>query len=72
MLAHSSRDLRSTFVTGLQNAHALEQQALALIDRQLDRLVHYPDVADRLKCSACGSQQISTRPDWMERPGWLC
>lgn len=37
------------FVTGLQNAHAVEQQALALIDRQLDRLVRYPEVADRLR-----------------------
>jgi ferritin-like metal-binding protein YciE len=41
--------LRSIFVTGLQNAHAVEHQALALIDRQLDRLVHYPDVAERLR-----------------------
>lgn len=40
--------LRSTFVTGLQNAHAVEHQALGLIDRQLDRLVRYPEVADRL------------------------
>lgn len=41
--------LRSVFVTGLQNAHAVEQQALALIDRQLDRLVRYPEIADRLR-----------------------
>lgn len=40
--------LRSTFVTGLKNAHAVEHQALGLIDRQLDRLIHYPEVADRL------------------------
>jgi ferritin-like metal-binding protein YciE len=37
------------FVTGLQNAHAVEQQALALIDRQLDRLTRYPEIADRLR-----------------------
>lgn len=41
--------LRSIFVTGLQNAHAVEHQALGLIDRQLDRLIQYPDVADRLR-----------------------
>jgi ferritin-like metal-binding protein YciE len=40
---------RMIFVTGLQNAHALEHQALSLIDRQLDRLVHYPEIADRLR-----------------------
>lgn len=41
--------LRTTFVTGLQNAHAIENQALSLIDRQLDRLVRYPEIADRLR-----------------------
>jgi ferritin-like metal-binding protein YciE len=41
--------LRSVFVTGLQNAHAVERQALSLLDRQLDRLARYPEVADRLR-----------------------
>lgn len=40
---------RLIFVTGLQNAHAVERQALALIDRQLDRLVRYPEIAERLR-----------------------
>jgi len=47
--------LRSVFVTGLQNAHAVEQQALSLIDRQLDRLVRYPEIADRL-----GAHRVET------------
>ncbi len=46
-LANST--LRSVFVTGLQNAHAVENQALALIDRQLDRLVNYPELRERLR-----------------------
>ena len=41
--------LRSVFVTGLQNAHAVEQQSLALLDRQLDRLTNYPEIAARLR-----------------------
>ena len=41
--------VRPVFVAGLRNAHAVEQQSLALIDRQLDRLVHYPEIADRLR-----------------------
>lgn len=45
----TSPTVRSVFVTGLQNAHAVEQQALSLIDRQLDRLVRYPEIADRLR-----------------------
>ena len=45
----TSPTVRSVFVTGLQNAHAVEQQALALIDRQLARLVRYPEIGDRLR-----------------------
>jgi ferritin-like metal-binding protein YciE len=40
---------RSLFVTGLKNAHALEQQASQIIGRQLDRIESYPDVAERLR-----------------------
>jgi ferritin-like metal-binding protein YciE len=41
--------VRTVFVTGLQNAHAVENQALSMIDRQLDRLVRYPEIAERLR-----------------------
>ena len=41
--------VRLIFVTGLQNAHAVEHQALSLIDRQLDRLTRYPEISDRLR-----------------------
>ncbi|MFN3815968.1 ferritin-like domain-containing protein [Brevundimonas sp.] len=41
--------LRAVFITGLKNAHAVEHQALALMDRQLDRLKHYEDVEARLR-----------------------
>lgn len=49
MAMSASSTLRSVFVTGLQNAHAVENQALAMIDRQLDRLVGYPEIVDRLR-----------------------
>jgi ferritin-like metal-binding protein YciE len=41
--------VRSLFVVGLRDAHAVENQALALIDRQLDRIKNYPEVAERLR-----------------------
>jgi ferritin-like metal-binding protein YciE len=41
--------LREVFLTGLKNAHAVEHQALALMDRQIDRAKNYPEVAVRLK-----------------------
>lgn len=49
MATLASSTLRTVFVTGLQNAHALENQALALMDRQLDRLRNYPEIAERLR-----------------------
>ena len=49
MAIYASNTVRAVFVTGLQNAHAVERQALALIDRQLDRLVRYPEIAERLR-----------------------
>ena len=49
MATLASSTLRSVFVTGLQNAHAVENQALALIDRQVDRLASYPEIRQRLR-----------------------
>lgn len=36
------------FVTGLKNAHAMENQALSIMRPQLERLEHYPEVAQKL------------------------
>lgn len=41
--------VRHTFVAGLRNAHALEHQALALMDRQIEHLAEYADVEVRLR-----------------------
>lgn len=40
---------KEVFVTGLRNVHAVENQALALAGRQIDRLEHYPELSDRLR-----------------------
>ncbi len=39
---------RDVFLTGLKNAHAMENQALSIMRPQLERLEHYPDVAAKL------------------------
>jgi ferritin-like metal-binding protein YciE len=44
-----NQETRDFFVVGLRDAHALENQALALIDRQLDRSESYPEVAEMLR-----------------------
>lgn len=49
MASLATPTVRTVFITGLQNAHAVENQALALIDRQLDRLARYPEVIGRLR-----------------------
>lgn len=41
--------VRHTFVVGLRNAHALEHQALALMDRQIEHLAEYAEVESRLR-----------------------
>lgn len=39
----------AVFVSGLRNAHAMENQALSIIKPQLNRLEHYPEVSDLLE-----------------------
>lgn len=41
--------LRTLFVSGLRDAHAVEKQALSIMQPQLSRIEHYPEVADRLR-----------------------
>ncbi|MVA82519.1 DUF892 family protein [Agrobacterium vitis] len=44
----SDHEIRTIFVTGLRNAHAMENQALSIMKPQLSRIENYPDVAQRL------------------------
>lgn len=41
--------LRHEFVSGLRNAHALEHQALSIMDRQIERLAQYAEVEQQLR-----------------------
>lgn len=40
---------RGVFVTGLKNAHAMEKQALSIMQPQVNRLQHYPNLSQRLE-----------------------
>lgn len=51
------------FVTGLKNAHGVEHQALSLIDRQLDHLANYPEVAQQLRLHRTETEQQISRID---------
>ena len=48
-MANETDHAHAVFVTGLINAHAMEKQALSIIQPQLNRLSHYPDLARRLE-----------------------
>ncbi|MGU3495132.1 ferritin-like domain-containing protein [Xanthobacteraceae bacterium A53D] len=41
--------IRDVFIVGLRNAHALENEAISIMNRQIDRLESYPDLAARLR-----------------------
>lgn len=47
--APSRSAVRDAYVTGLKNAHALEQQALSIMDRQIERLIHYVDLDRQMR-----------------------
>lgn len=55
--------VQELFVTGLKNAHGVEHQALALIDRQLDHLANYPEVAEQLRLHRTETEQQIVRID---------
>ncbi|RDE06146.1 ferritin-like domain-containing protein [Sphingomonas aracearum] len=41
--------MRELFITGLKNAHAVENQALSIMKPQVARIENYPEVAERLR-----------------------
>ena len=45
-MAESPRD---TYITGLVNAHALENQAVSILSRQVERLESYPEMSDQIR-----------------------
>lgn len=44
----AENETRSIFITGLRNAHAMENQALSIMKPQLSRIENYPEIARQL------------------------
>lgn len=57
----SNHDTRSFYVTGLRNAHAVENQALSIMRPQAGRIENYPEVEQRLV------QHIAETEDQIQR-----
>ena len=55
--------VRDLFVTGLRNAHAVEKQAIQLLERQIERIEGYPDVAQKLRQHLAETRQQHERLD---------
>ncbi|MBL6453721.1 ferritin-like domain-containing protein [Belnapia sp. T6] len=45
-MASTAQDI---YITGLKNAHALEVQAMQLLERQVERIESYPEMVGRMK-----------------------
>jgi ferritin-like metal-binding protein YciE len=54
---------RHVFITGLKNAHAMEKQALSIMQPQLNRLEHYPDLSARLESHITETEEQIRRLD---------
>jgi len=52
---------RLIYVTGLHNAHAMETQAIQLLERQAGRLENYPDIETKLRQHLEESKSQRTR-----------
>lgn len=63
MASNAPNETTSLFITGLKDAHGVEHQALALIDRQLNILTDYPEVADMLRRHRAETETQITRLD---------
>lgn len=46
--SYNKEDAYDLMVVGLRNAHGLEQQAIEMLERNVERLEHYPELRARL------------------------
>jgi len=48
-MSGSVEKARDVFIVGLRNQHAVEQQAIELLERQVGRLENYPEMSERMR-----------------------
>src|SRR3978361_2005564 len=61
MMSKTVDTAREIYVTGLRNQHAIENQAIELLERQIGRLENYPEMADRMRQHLEESKQQAAR-----------
>jgi len=60
-MTSSSNAARDLFIVGLHNTHALEQEALQIMNRQVDRLQNYPELEQALRSHIQETEQQRQR-----------
>lgn len=63
MTALGQDETQELFITGLKNAHGVEHQALALMDRQIEHLANYPEVEQMLRAHRAETEGQLARID---------
>jgi ferritin-like metal-binding protein YciE len=48
-MATATDQAKSIYITGLRNQHAVENQAIELLERQVGRLENYPEMEQRMR-----------------------
>jgi ferritin-like metal-binding protein YciE len=61
MMSSTIDTAREIYVTGLRNQHAIENQAIELLERQIGRLENYPEMTDRMRQHLEESKQQASR-----------
>jgi len=49
MSSSTADEAKTIYVTGLRNQHAVENQAIELLERQVGRLENYPEMEERMR-----------------------
>lgn len=58
-----SQEVHEIYMVGLRNAHAVEKEAIQVMQRQVDRIKNYPDVSKRLRDHIKETEQQVQRLD---------
>jgi ferritin-like metal-binding protein YciE len=60
-MSTSTSTARDIYIVGLRNQHAVEHQAIELLERQVGRLENYPEMAERMRRHIGESQEQARR-----------
>ena len=61
MHSNATEQARDIYIVGLRNQHAVENQAIELLERQVGRLENYPEMRDRMQRHITESQEQARR-----------